>query len=304
VHDDFNLSSLFMRRKEEGKHEMTKHILVTNDDGVLAPGLLALTQEMRKLGKVTILAPDRNWSGGGHVKTLDRALRVREFHLQDGTQAFGSDGAPSDCVALATLGYFKEPINLVVSGINVGANLGHDVTYSGTVTAAMEAVIAGIPGIAISLEVPDGHVGPIDFQAAAHAVGIVVRNVILNGLPAETLLNVNAPFLSEEDIHGFRITRQGLRVYHSRLDERIDPRGHPYYWIGGDAPTGVPESGTDVGALAEGYVSVTPLQLDLTSYRALSDINTWDWRESADSEVELPGVYVATDRSEEHVPSS
>ncbi|MCE9646629.1 MAG: 5'/3'-nucleotidase SurE [Chloroflexi bacterium] len=254
-----------------------RNILVTNDDGVLAPGLLALVQEMRQLGKVTILAPDRNWSGGGHVKTLDRALRVREFHLEDGTQAFGGDGAPSDCVALATLGYFKEKFDLVVSGINVGANLGHDVTYSGTVTAAMEAVIAGVPGIAVSLEVPEGQVGPIDFHPAAQAARIAVENVIAHGLPAETLLNVNVPFLKAEEIHGFRITRQGLRVYHSRLDERVDPRGRPYYWIGGDAPTGVSESGTDVGALAAGFVSITPLQLDLTAYRAISDLNTWNW---------------------------
>ena len=134
---------------------MEKHILVTNDDGVTAPGLLALVKEMRQVGKVSILAPERNWSGGGHVKTLDRALRVRQELLADGTIAFASDGAPSDCVALAALGYFKEPIDLVVSGINMGANLGHDVTYSGTVTAAMEAVIAGVPGIAISLEVPE-----------------------------------------------------------------------------------------------------------------------------------------------------
>src|ERR1051325_10448601 len=145
---------------------MAKQILVTNDDGVNAPGLFALVQEMRKLGNVTVLAPDRNWSGGGHVKTLDRALRVREVRLGDGTQAFAGDGAPSDCVALATLGYFKEPIDLVVSGINAGANLGHDVTYSGTVTAAMEAVIAGVPGIAISLETVDGYVGNIDFEPA------------------------------------------------------------------------------------------------------------------------------------------
>jgi 5'-nucleotidase len=202
---------------------------------------------------------------------------MREFHLEDGSQAVASDGAPSDCVALATLGYFKEKFDLVVSGINVGANLGHDVTYSGTVTAAMEAVIAGLPGIAVSLEVPEGYVGTIDFQPAAHAAGIAVRNVIANGLPEETLLNVNVPFLKAEDIHGFRITRQGLRVYHSRLDERTDPRGRPYYWIGGDAPTGVSESGTDVGALADGFVSVTPLQLDLTAYRAISDLNTWNW---------------------------
>jgi 5'-nucleotidase len=260
---------------------MEKHILVTNDDGVLAPGLLALAQEMRKLGRVSILAPDRNWSGGGHVKTLDRALRVREFHLADGSTAFASDGAPSDCVALATLGYFKEKIDLVVSGINVGANLGHDVTYSGTVTAAMEAVIAGVPGVAVSLEVPEGHVGSIDFNPAAHAAGIVVQRVIENGLPDEILLNVNVPYLiSSELMRGFRLTRQGLRVYHSRLDEGVDPRGKPYYWIAGDAPTGVSERGTDIGALADGYVSVTPLHLDLTSYRALTDLNTWNWEET------------------------
>jgi len=264
-----------------------KNILVTNDDGVHAPGLLALAREMRKFGHVTILAPDRNWSGSGHVKTLDRALRVREFHLEDGTQAFGSDGAPSDCVALATLGYFKEKFDLVVSGINVGANLGHDVTYSGTVTAAMEAVIAGLPGVAVSLEVPEGYVGVVDFSAAALAAGITVRNVLQHGLPADTLLNVNVPFLKQDEIQGFRTTRQGLRVYHSRLDERVDPRGRPYYWIGGEAPTGVPESGTDVGALSDGLVSVTPLQLDLTAYRAISDINTWDWHETILSEASL-----------------
>ncbi len=256
---------------------MTKHILVTNDDGVSAPGLLALAQEMRKLGKVSVLAPDRNWSGSGHVKTLDRALRVKEVQLADHTQAFASDGAPSDCVALATLGYFKEPIDLVVSGINMGANLGHDVTYSGTVTAAMEAVISGVPGVAISLETIDGHVGNIDFEPAAHIAAKVVRQVIENGLAHEILLNINVPFLPENKIRGIVLTRQGLRVYHSRLDERSDPRHKPYYWIGGDAPTGVPERGTDVGALAEGFVSVTPLQLDLTAYRALTDLNTWQW---------------------------
>jgi 5'-nucleotidase len=257
-----------------------KHILVTNDDGVSAPGLFALVQEMRRMGKVSVLAPDRNWSGGGHVKTLDRALRVREVRLADGTQAFASDGAPSDCVALGTLGFFKEPIDLVVSGINSGANLGHDVTYSGTVTAAMEAVIAGVPGIAVSLETVEGHLGDIDYGPAARAAAKVVRQVFENGLSHEILLNINVPFLSDEKLRGIILTRQGLRVYHSRLDERSDPRNKPYYWIGGDAPTGVPERGTDVGALAEGFISVTPLQLDLTAYRALTDLNTWHWDES------------------------
>src|SRR5512138_891102 len=184
---------------------MNKHILVTNDDGVFAPGLFALVQEMRNFGKVSILAPGRNWSGGGHVKTLDRALRVEEVHLADGTQAFASDGAPSDCVALATLGYFKEPIDLVVSGINAGANLGHDVTYSGTVTAAMEAVIAGIPSVAVSLEMLDGQVGEMDYGPAARAASKIVRQVIENGLPPEILLNVNVPNVKEDEIRGFRM---------------------------------------------------------------------------------------------------
>ena len=258
---------------------MEKHILVTNDDGVLAPGLLALAQEMRTLGRVSILAPDRNWSGGGHVKTLDRPLRVKQFRLADGTLAYASDGAPSDCVALATLGYFKEPIDLVVSGINLGANLGHDVTYSGTVTAAMEAVIANLPGIAVSLETTDSQPDQIDFGPAAHAARQVVQHVIENGLPPEILLNVNVPLVRQDEIRGFRLTRQGLRVYHCRLDEGADPRGIPFYFIGGDAPTGLPERGTDIGALAEGYVSVTPLHLDLTAYRALTDLNTWAWEE-------------------------
>lgn len=273
---------------------MAKRILVTNDDGVLAPGLLSLTREMRKLGEVVVLAPNRNWSGGGHVKTLDRALRVREVFLADGSQAFASDGAPSDCVALATLGYFKEPVDLVVSGINAGANLGHDVTYSGTVTAAMEAVIAGVPGIAISLETVEGHTGAIDYEPAARVAARIARQVIENGLSHEVLLNVNVPFLPDEKIRGIMLTRQGLRVYHSRLDERSDPRGRPYYWIGGDAPTGVPERGTDVGALAEGFVSVTPLQLDLTAYRAMTDLNTWQW--------DRTGLETALLETTEHFP--
>jgi 5'-nucleotidase len=261
---------------------MIRHILVTNDDGVFAPGLLALAQEMRTFGKVSILAPDHNWSGGGHVKTLDRALRIKEVCLADGMQAFASDGAPSDCVALAILGFLKEPVDLVVSGINAGANLGHDVTYSGTVTAAMEAVIAGVPGVAVSLETMDSQIGEIDYGPAARLAGRIVRQVVENGLSREILLNVNVPLLPENKIRGIRLTRQGLRVYHSRLDERADPRGRSYYWIGGDAPTGVPERGTDVGALAEGFASITPLQLDLTSYRTITELNTCQWDGEAD----------------------
>jgi 5'-nucleotidase len=252
------------------------HILVTNDDGVQAPGLLALAQEMRKLGKVTVFAPDKNWSASGHVKTMERPLRVRETFLADGTPAFMSDGAPSDCVALPLLGLVEGQIDLVVSGINPHANIGHDVTYSGTVTAAMEAVISGVKGIAVSLESPEGFKNKVaDYATAAIVARRIAKKVIADGLPEGVVLNVNIPYLKEKKIKGYMITRQGLRVYRDALDERLDPRGKPYYWIGGEAPTGVVEEGTDFGALSLGYVSITPLHLDLTHYKALDVLKKW-----------------------------
>lgn len=253
------------------------HILVTNDDGVQAPGLLALAQEIRKLGKVTVFAPDRNWSASGHVKTLDRPLRVKETMLADGTSAFTSDGAPSDCVALPLLG-LTDPIDIVISGINPNANIGHDITYSGTVTAAMEAVITGVKGIAVSLDSPDGHEGALDYSTAAIVARRVAEQVIADGLPQGVVLNINVPYLKENELTGYMITRQGLRVYRDALDSRLDPRGKPYYWIGGEVPTGVDEPGTDFGALRAGYVSITPLQLDLTNYKAMDVLKKWEWK--------------------------
>lgn len=251
------------------------HILVTNDDGVTAPGLLALAQEMRKLGKVTVFAPDKNWSASGHVKTMERPLRVKEVLLADGTSAFASDGAPSDCVALPLLGLIEEAIDIVVSGINPNANIGHDITYSGTVTAAMEAVIAGVKGVAVSLDSPEGHRGPLDYSTAAAVAKRVVEQVIADGLPEGVVLNLNVPYLPGSEIKGYMVTRQGLRVYRDALDVRSDPRGKPYYWIGGEAPTGVDEPGTDFGALRAGYVSITPLQLDLTHVKAMDVLKRW-----------------------------
>lgn len=253
------------------------HILVTNDDGVQAPGLLALAQEMRTLGDVTVFAPERNWSASGHVKTMDRPLRARQVLLADGSSALATDGAPSDSVALALLGVVAQKIDLVVSGINPHENVGHDVTYSGTVTAAMEAVIGGLPGMAISLSSPEGFSGPLDYSTAARVARRVAQQVMERGLPKGVLLNVNVPYLMEDEIKGYAVTRQGLRVYHDALDTRRDPRGHPYYWIGGDFPTGVVEDGTDYGALKAGYVSITPLQLDLTAREAMEVMKGWDW---------------------------
>jgi 5'-nucleotidase len=253
------------------------HILVTNDDGVQAPGLLALAQEMRKLGQVTVFAPDRNWSASGHVKTMERPLRAYKVTLADGSAALSTDGAPSDSVALALLGLVKEKVDLVVSGINPHENVGHDVTYSGTVTAAMEAVIGGVPGMAISLNTPDGFQGALDYSAAAQVARRVAEKVLAGGLPEGVLLNVNVPYLQLKDIKGFQVTRQGLRVYRDALDARIDPRGRPYYWIGGEFPTGILADGTDFGAIKAGYVSITPLQLDLTSHEAMEAMKDWKW---------------------------
>ncbi|HEX2995740.1 MAG TPA: 5'/3'-nucleotidase SurE [Anaerolineales bacterium] len=254
------------------------HILVTNDDGVQAPGILALAQAMRQVGQVTVFAPDRNWSASGHVKTLERPLRVHETLLADGTPAFMCDGAPSDCVALPLLG-FTEKVDLVVSGINPYSNIGHDVTYSGTVTAAMEAVIAGVPGIAFSLASQDKPLGvPTDYGPAGQVAAQVAKKVLEEELPEGVVLSVNVPYLEVEHMKGILITRQGLRVYRDALDRRVDPRGRPYYWIGGDPPGGVDEEGTDVGALLAGYVSVTPLQLDLTHYKALDTLKSWEWK--------------------------
>ncbi len=253
------------------------HILITNDDGIYAPGLLALAREMKKIGNVSIVAPDRNWSASGHVKTMERPLRVKETHLADGTPALASDGAPSDCVALALLGLIEEKIDLVVSGINPSPNIGHDLTYSGTVTAAMEASIAGLPGLAFSLERPDEISGEIDYEPCARIARKLVENIVKHNHVANLLLNINIPGIPDDKIKGIRITRLGLRVYRDELVKRLDPRNRPYYWIGGEFPTSLSKEGTDADALKAGYVSITPLSLDFTDDKALERLNSWTW---------------------------
>jgi len=251
------------------------HILVTNDDGVHAPGLLALAQAMKTLGKITVLAPNRNWSASGHSKTLGRPLRVDETELSDGTPALTTDGAPSDCVALAMLGLI-EPVDLVVSGINPHANIGDDITYSGTVTSAMEAIIGGVPGLAFSLET-DRTLSDHDYAPAGEIARQVAEKVIAEGLPKGILLSTNIPYLPLDEIKGFRITRQGERIYQDELITREDPFGRPYYWIGGEHPTGKMISDTDFGAINEGYVSITPLQLDMTARSEMARLKKWTW---------------------------
>ena len=248
-------------------------ILVTNDDGVESRGLLVLKVALDTIGETTVVAPDTNQSAVGHQKTLMRPLRVRERTLGDGSTGWSVDGSPTDAVSLAFLGYFGHGFDLVASGINYGANLGDDITYSGTVSAAMEGVINGCPAFAISQEYYEHP----DFTLAAQAALIVARNILELGLSHGELVNVNVPAVTPEECEGMEVTRLGKRVYQDELIQRVDPRGIPYYWIGGPPPSGLAVPGTDFHAIVNRRIAVTPIHLDLTGRRLLRRLRTWPW---------------------------
>jgi len=253
------------------------NILVTNDDGIDSVGLHVLARALRPHGDVVVAAPDGEYSGSGASLGAIHLMQP-ELHRADIDgidESWAISAPPAMCVLFSRLGAFGRRFDLVVSGINPNENIGHDVTYSGTVTAAMEAVIWGVNGIAVSLESGENHGGLLDYSTAAIVGRRVAEKVLGDGLPEGVLLNVNVPYLQESELKGYMITRQGLRVYRDELDARIDPRGKPYFWIGGEAPTGVFEDGTDFGALEDGYVSITPLQLDLTNYKAMDALKKW-----------------------------
>jgi len=244
------------------------HIMVTNDDGINAPGILALAAAMRELGEVTVVAPDRERSAAGHSLTLHSPLRI--FELREGFYAV--DGTPTDCVNMGIHNMLPFRPELIVSGVNHGANLGGDITYSGTVAAAMEATLMGIPAIAVSLATYDrnGH-----FDAAAQVAVRVARQVIANGLPADTLLNVNVPDCPLEQMNPLLVTRQGKRSFVGKVIDKTDPRGRKYYWIGCDEPDFNDYEGTDIHAINRKHISVTPLHLDLTNYESMSVVAGW-----------------------------
>ena len=248
-------------------------ILVTNDDGIESRGILVLKQALDPIGEVVVVAPDTNQSAVGHQKTLMRPLRVRERTLADGSSGYSIDGSPTDAVSLGLLGFFDAPFDLVASGINYGANLGDDITYSGTVSAAMEAVINSVPAFAISQEYDER----VDFDLAALAAAVVARNILEHGLKRGELLSVNVPATTFAECEGFEVTRVGRRVYQDELIRRLDPRGLPYYWIGGPPPSGISVPGTDFNAVVNRRISVTPIHLDLTGRRLLRQLRTWDW---------------------------
>ncbi len=251
------------------------HILVTNDDGISAPGLAALAEGLHALADVTVIAPDRNWSISGHAKTFARPLRIQEVNLLDGVPAWSLDGSPADCVAFAMLGFIEKEIDLVVSGINPHANVGNDVTYSGTVTAAFEGALFGKRSIAVSLDSSSPHYTPDEYHTAAHAAAVVAKYTLSHNLPHHVVLNVNVPDRPYDELQGIQITRLGKRIYRDALICRVDPSNRPYYWMGGEPPGGVPENGTDIGALQEGFVSICPLQLDMSAPQHHAEIQSW-----------------------------
>ncbi len=253
-------------------------ILVTNDDGVQSPGLLALAQALRSVADVRVLAPERNWSASSHAKTMHKPLRLYEIKLGDGSVAHCSSGSPTDCVALALGGALGCVPDLVVSGINNGHNLGIDITYSGTVACAMEATIKGVPGIAISTTAPGETEADIDAvrRTTADVARRAAEEVLERGLPLLTLLNINVPGLPEAEVRGVRVTRMGGREYdRGEVLERADPYGRPYYWLGGAGPMDKYDEDCDVGAIKAGYISISPITLDLTAYHFMADLARW-----------------------------
>ena len=247
--------------------DVIPRILLTNDDGVFAEGMAALRQALAERWEVVVVAPDREQSATSHALTLHHPLRVRQ--IDDLT--YSVDGTPTDCVMLTMHGLLDQKPDFLVSGINHGPNLGDDVTYSGTVAAAMEGTLLGLPSVAVS--VTDWE--HLHFDAASDFVKHLVREAFEKGMPPDTFLNVNVPNLPKEQIKGVRTTQLGRRIYRDAVLKRDDPRGRPYYWIGGQDPTWIGGEDTDFAAIEAGMISVSPLHLDLTNYKALSDLSKW-----------------------------
>ncbi|MBD3367883.1 MAG: 5'/3'-nucleotidase SurE [Candidatus Eisenbacteria bacterium] len=259
------------------EQQVSATILVSNDDGITAPGIAALESALIGLGEVFVIAPDRERSASSHSLTIDvplRAVPVRE-------RAFAVKGTPTDCVLLAVENLLPTRPDLVVSGINRGPNMGNDVTYSGTVAAAIEGTILGIPSMAVSLD--HNKAGTYDYTAAGTASRALAAAVLERGLPEGTLLNVNVPNVPAEQVKAPRPTRLGSQVYEDSIVEKTDPRGKSYYWIGGQSSRRSCDSGTDFAVVAEGHVSVTPIQLDMTDFETLAHMADWPFDAIHDS---------------------
>lgn len=244
-------------------------VLVSNDDGVDAPGIRVLAERLGEVGEVVVVAPDRDRSGASNSLTLDTPVRVYPM----GNNFFRVAGTPTDCVHLALSGLLDDEPDMVVSGINNSANLGDDVIYSGTVSAAMEGRFLGLPAIAVSL-VSDDHKG-VHYDSAAEAVLLLMRRLLVDPLPADTILNVNVPDRPWAEVQGFEVTRLGRRHRSAPSILRTDPRGRPIWWIGPAGEVDDAGPGTDFNAVQRGFVSVTPIHVDLTRFQALEKVSSW-----------------------------
>jgi 5'-nucleotidase len=242
-------------------------ILLSNDDGYQAEGLAVLAAALGDLAEIVVVAPDRNQSGASHSLTLGMPLRVGKSH--DGM--FFVNGTPTDCVHLAITGFLTDEPDMVVAGINEGANLGDDVLYSGTVAAAVEGRFLGLPAIAVSL------VGesPVNYQTAGSVVRQLVEQMDQQPLPADTILNINVPDLPHDELQGYASTRLGYRHRSEPVIKSHDPKGRPIYWVGAAGPGEDAGSGTDFHAVENGFISVTPLQIDLTKHSSIEELATW-----------------------------
>ncbi|HWR56131.1 MAG TPA: 5'/3'-nucleotidase SurE [Negativicutes bacterium] len=247
-------------------------ILLTNDDGIAAAGINALLPVLCELGEVSIVAPDRERSATGHGITVHQPLRVQHYSVPGNcASAWMVDGTPADCVKLAVEALLPVKPDLVVSGINLGSNLGTDVLYSGTVSAAVEGVILGVPAVAVSLT----EFNNADFTCAAQVTKGVILQMLKNGLPPNTLLNVNVPPGRKTDMQGIAVTKLGNRRYENTFDRREDPRGRVYYWLAGKPAEVTNDPDSDITAIEKGYISVSPVHFDLTNYRIMNQLEKW-----------------------------
>lgn len=247
-------------------------IIVTNDDGITAPGIKALIEVAGNYGEIVIIAPDKPQSGVGHAITLSSTLRINKVKVIDDLEGYSCSGTPVDCIKLAVNEIIPRKPDLIVSGINHGSNCSINVIYSGTMSAAIEGVLEGIPSIGFSLL---DYSIEADFSAAKKVAGRIIESVIKNKLPKNTCLNVNIPKLSEEEIMGIKICRQANANWEEKFDKRIDPSGREYYWLTGEFKNYDEGTDTDVCALSNNYVSVVPTQVDLTAYNAIETLKKW-----------------------------
>jgi len=241
-------------------------ILLTNDDGIYAPGVLAMRRELAALGSVELIAPLVERSGTSHSVSIDRPLRMRPVYLNDDLIGHSINGTPADCVKVGLSEHLDRLPDLLVAGINLGQNAGVNVLYSGTVAAALEGAMLGVPSMAVSLDTREHP----DFDAAARIALALIQRLQSRPLPPRTMWNINLPALPESEIKGVRLTRQSLQAYTERYERRVDPRREAYYWIDGRLDRGIENHGSDLAALRDGYISVSPLSYDLTSREDVS----------------------------------